>query len=244
MADSIKTLPGDEIVDTFRPTTVQLATGVTYSPQTDNYTTQRAGFVRRSGYSGATDDKPILWVETTSRRYDPQVNDYIIGTIIEKNMDQYKLDIGNCQVGFLSVIAFDGATRHNCPKLEIGELVYCRVAIVNKFLDPELTCCALVNKRDWVTGEAMFGPLKGGMLARVSVKFAHELMSDDNRVLNALGNKIRFEIAIGMNGHVWIDSETLRHTIIIINTLTKADQDPNVNVELLIDRAIQVLAGE
>jgi exosome complex component RRP40 len=243
MSDTIPTLPGDEIQDTFT-STIRLATGVSHSHTTQNYTTHRTGIASCTGYSGAGEDKPILWVETTTRRYEPQVDDYIIGTIVEKNSESYKLDIGTGQMATLSTIAFDGATRHNCPRLEVGELVYCRVAIVNRFLVPELTCCALINKRDWVTGEAMFGPLKGGMMVNVSIKFAHELMSDDNHVLNTLGNKIRFEIAIGMNGNIWVDSETIRYTIIIINTLTKADLDPNINVELLVDRAIQLLTGE
>lgn len=245
--EAIKTFPGDQVEDTFAGTTstVRLATGVTYTNQSTNYITQRSGVLRRGGYSGSSEDsdKPILWVETMGKRYDPQVDDYIIGTIVEKNMEQYQLDIGTGQIGHLSTIAFDGATRHNCPKLDVGELVYCRVAVVNRFLSPELTCRALVNKRDWVTGEAMFGPLKGGMMVTVSVRFAHQLMVDSCPVLNILGEKIQFEIAIGMNGNIWIDSESIRHTIIIINTLTKADQDSNINVEALVDRAIQVLTG-
>lgn len=244
------TLPGDGIITNHNlnssdsSSTPQLATGVEYQPIDQIYTTTQCGQLRQSndipstsGSSGTT-----LWVETNTRRYNWHVNDYIIGTIVEKNVESYKVDVGNGQYGSLSTIAFDGATVHNCPKLHIGDLIYCRVGNVNSYLTPELTCCVLDNKRDWVTGEAMFGPLTGGMVVNLSSKFVHQLLQNDNPVLNILGKKIKFDITIGMNGVVWVNSESVRHTIIIINTLSKVDAVPNIDVATMVDRAIQVLA--
>lgn len=237
--------PGDEIVYETKDT-IRLSTGVDFQINSDNYIARRCGVLRRDGYAGSSSARPILWVQSKSTRYDPQVNDLIIVTIVEKNPENYKVDLGNGQTALLSTIAFDGATRHNRPMLDVGMLVYCRVAIVNKYLEPELSCCALVNKRDWVTGESIFGELKGGMSVQLSLQLVHSFMDDataqdEDNVLNILGSKLKFEIAIGVNGVVWLNSESLRHTIVLMNVLKKYDQDRNIDVRGLADRALKIL---
>ena len=233
----IPALPGDVIVNQYTGH-LRIATGI--SPTEDDaFIVTRTGYVRKSGFAGSSFARPILWVDSNSKRYEPQVEDMIIGTITEKTPDSYKVDIGG-RHGVLSNIAFDGATRKNRPMLDVGSMVYCRVSVVNKYLDPELSCMSLVNKRDWVTGESVFGELKGGTVVKVSIRFAHELMGENPQVLDIIGNKLRFEIAIGVNGIIWINSDHVRVTIIISNILSKVDKDRDTDVDTLLDRAVRV----
>ena len=41
--------------------------------------------------------------------------------------------------------------------------------------------------------------------------------------LAALGQQIPFEVAVGMNGRVWIRADTIAHTILGSNTITRAE---------------------
>ena len=67
----------------------------------------------------------------------------------------------------LPALAFPGATKRNRPNLQVGALVYCRVAGARADTEPELSCVATRGlKRDWMTGQATFGPLRGGATVR------------------------------------------------------------------------------
>ena len=74
----------------------------------------------------------------------------VIGTVVEKHGEAYKVDIGTAQPAMLPAIAFEGATKRNRPNIPVGALVYCRVAIANKFMETELTCISVHFKKDWV----------------------------------------------------------------------------------------------
>lgn len=86
----------------------------------------------------------------------------VLGTIVEKHSENYRLDIGTAIPARLPALAFEGATKRNKPNLQVGELVYARVALSDKHMEAELTCTSPHFKKDWVTGESIFGPVKGG----------------------------------------------------------------------------------
>ena len=78
------------------------------------------------------------------------------------------------------------------------------------------------------------GPLKGGMLFDVSPAFARRLMMGTDKegrskggvvVLEEVGEKVRFEVAVGRNGKVWIDIGAVRLTIVVGQLLKKADEE-------------------
>ena len=75
----------------------------------------------------------------------------------------------------LSALAFDGATKRNKPNLSVGSLVFARVESVDPDVDPELTCKASEagvaggQKKDWVTGQGMYGELKHGTIVQVDL---------------------------------------------------------------------------
>mmetsp|Transcript_25989 Transcript_25989/g.85533 ORF Transcript_25989/g.85533 Transcript_25989/m.85533 type:complete len:89 (-) Transcript_25989:465-731(-) len=71
--------------------------------------------------------------------------------------------------GVLSALSFEGATKRNKPKLEIGSLVYCRVSNSYRDAESELSCLSLTYKKGWMTGQAVFGELEGGHMIETSI---------------------------------------------------------------------------
>lgn len=114
---------------------------------------------------------------------------------------------------FLPQLAFEGASRKTRPQLKNGDVVYARVLSVGvgPGAEIELTC---VNPATGKAEPGGLGPLSGGMVFDISVGLAARLMlpggSGGVTVLEDLGKRLEsqggFEIAVGKNGKVWVDS--------------------------------------
>ncbi|KAF9911333.1 exosome non-catalytic core subunit rrp40, partial [Lobosporangium transversale] len=142
----------------------------------------------------------------------------VIGVVVGKTVEHYKVDIGTAQPALLGVLAFEGATKRNKPDIKIGALIYCRVSLANKDMEAELEC---FNPS---TGKADgYGELKSGFLIKVSLGLARRLLDPKTLILRLLGQHIPFETAIGMNGKVWIHSAEPKHTILICNAIKNSE---------------------
>mmetsp|Transcript_25990 Transcript_25990/g.85534 ORF Transcript_25990/g.85534 Transcript_25990/m.85534 type:complete len:152 (-) Transcript_25990:164-619(-) len=127
--------------------------------------------------------------------------------------------------GVLSALSFEGATKRNKPKLEIGSLVYCRVSNSYRDAESELSCLSLTYKKGWMTGQAVFGELEGGHMIETSIGYARSLLLPENVVVNCLGRHLAYEIAVGCNGRIWIKSDSVAKTILIANAIRNAEYD-------------------
>ena len=166
-----------------------------------------------------------FWVDGAQWRYIPCVNDYVVGMVISTHRDEYRVDIGSSAYASLPTLAFNGATKRNRPRLEVGALVYARVSLANKDLEPELTCAEADGRgRGWATGEAAFGELHGGTTVRCSVAYTRDLRRMDSALLTTLGQAIPFEIAVGYNGRVWVNAGAPARTILVCNAVKNADK--------------------
>ena len=137
-----------------------------------------------------------VWVEHSSRRvrecfyypmarlkplplqYVAKQEDPVIGIVVDMDRHAegtYRISLhGTCDA-LLHKLAFDGASKKNKPDLKIGSAVYCRVSAASKFVEPQLSCQVLSGpKKDWVTGEALFGELQGGLVSRCSSGLANK----------------------------------------------------------------------
>lgn len=86
-----------------------------------------------------------------------------------------------------------------CCLLQVGALLYVRVVKANVGVNPELSCTDASGKA------AEFGPLKDGYMFETSTGLSRMLLSSPPfPVLEALGKKLSFEIAVGLNGRVWV----------------------------------------
>ncbi|KAK8789823.1 hypothetical protein WA158_006603 [Blastocystis sp. Blastoise] len=140
--------------------------------------------------------------------YIPKVGDCIIGTVINRFAEDYILDINASYSGRLAETAFEGATKRNKPFIEVGSLIYCRVQRALPGMQPELTCIAASGlRKDWASGETLFGELKQGYCFKTDSETIHQLTKGTSELLKILGSTIPFEIAIGMNNYIWMSTK-------------------------------------
>ncbi|CAO3647986.1 unnamed protein product [Cunninghamella echinulata] len=142
----------------------------------------------------------------------------VLGTIISRLGEYYKVDIGTARPAILSVTAFEGATKRNKPNLALRTLVYCRVSMANQDMESELECVnPTTSKADG------FGELKGGFVFKCSLGLCRRLLDPSTPILSLIGDHFPYEIAVGMNGRIWINSENVKHTIIIANAIQNSE---------------------
>mmetsp|Transcript_27235 Transcript_27235/g.56270 ORF Transcript_27235/g.56270 Transcript_27235/m.56270 type:complete len:380 (-) Transcript_27235:128-1267(-) len=177
------------------------------------------------------------------------VGDRVIGIIEDQkaSADYYRVQIFGSHPALLHVLNFEGATKRNRPQLEPGCLIFCRV--IKSFgggrMDPEVSCkvgggsastggsgkAAVgydddggASRKDWLTNEGTYGPLYGGTSFRVSLGLARELLSPKSVVLAALDQSgVPFEIAVGVNGMVWVNSSEAGYMIMILNAIKNSE---------------------
>lgn len=165
-------------------------------------------------------------------RYRPQPEDRIIGMVQDRagsdgnGGDLYRVEMGASHPALLSNLSFEGATKRNKPNLAIGTLIYARVTDNNdSLLDCNLSCIngphdGGVPRKDWMTNEGCYGELRGGMCTRISTGLARQLLHPDNTVLTALADhKLAFEVAVGVNGMLWMHSPLPEYTVLIQNAI-------------------------
>jgi exosome complex component RRP40 len=227
-------LPGDTALElgSYTGGTLHLGGGLTeVSPASGgtvgagSIVATRAGALRCERLKKSQGGGERLYVHAHQRRYVPLLDDTVLGVVLEKHGESFTVDIGSAHAATLPGVAFDGASRRNRPKLDIGALVHARVVGAGKHVEPELSCMSPGgNGKGWMTGESMFGELKGGYMLHCSLDLGASLLQERSPVLVELERlKLPFEIATGFNGRVWIDSTSVAHTIFISNVIAKSE---------------------
>ena len=77
--------------------------------------------------------------------------------------------------------------------------------------------------KDWVTGQSLYGELKGGHVQKCSVNLARTLLNPRCPVLETLGRAIPFELAVGVNGYFWVKAEKIQHVILVVNAILQSE---------------------
>lgn len=178
----------------------------------DVITAALCGIVHKVALPG----RPIKYFleSPTVKRYVPRLGDPVIGTVTKSTMQSYSLNINAAQLASLDALAFDGASKSNRPNLRPGDVVYCHVTRADPDVETELSCCAVGGNatKDWTTGESTFGPLYRGTIIRVPINYGKNLLEgtittnavNHNNVLAQLGERVQYEVCIGLNGAVWV----------------------------------------
>lgn len=155
------------------------------------------------------------------------MGDLVIATIHHSSVDVYYASITDYTAyATLNQLSFEGATKKTRPQLAQGNLVYARVTLANKHMDPEIECVSSS------TGKSEgLGPLTGGMIFDVSLGMARRLMlgnppvQGELSVLRDLSNHgLAFEIAVGRNGKVWVDSKNIKTTMAVGRAIQETDE--------------------
>jgi len=206
-------LPGDALpLPDNRPSSLKLGPGLLMIPTPPNPVV-----AIRSGVLHST-PKAHYWIETESRRYIPAPQESVIGVITSRNADGYRVDIGSAQNATLDALAFESATKRNRPSLKVGQLIYARVSLANRDMDPELECFdATTRKADG------FGELKEGFMVECSLGTCRRLLDPHHYLLPTVGQKFPFEVAVGMNGRVWIRTGSTKTTVALAKAIEMLD---------------------
>jgi exosome complex component RRP40 len=189
---------------------------------------------------------PRMHVESNQRRYIPYVNDVVVGVVVDRvGGDHYRVAIGAATPALLPLLAFEGATKRNRPHLAPGHVVYARVTQVptpQRFAETELSCQAPGSAKSWTSGEAIFGRLAGGTLFRISLAAARQMIRQDAPVLQQLGKQLVFELAIGMNGIVWVKGRTTRTTILVRHAIQHGIRSSPTEARRLVRQLLEAVA--
>lgn len=91
-----------------------------------------------------------------------------------------------------------------------------------KDVETELVCVDQHGRKDGL------GVLpKGGYMIKVPINICRRLLAPDSKISEFLGQKYRFEKAIGINGRIWIRARSFETTILISNFIKQLEYIPN-----------------
>ncbi|EMR66635.1 hypothetical protein MGN70_013102 [Eutypa lata] len=228
-------LPGESIDHTHIPShpkkALRLGPGLRHIPPNELVPTVAGQLV--------TDPKKnSIWVEYHGGRYIPSTGDLVIGTVTRTSGEYLYVSLSDyTSNATLPQLAFEMATKKTKPNLSAGALVYARVSLANRHMDPELECVSAT------TGKAEgLGPLVGGMLFEISLAMARRLLmrraAEEGGVvvLDELGGPsasaggLAFETAVGRNGKLWVNSESTK-TILAVGRAVVETDEQNLSVE-------------
>ncbi|XP_010447426.1 PREDICTED: putative exosome complex component rrp40 [Camelina sativa] len=219
-------VPGDVVLDLSNMTNQTIKLGSGLRQDSDAISAMRAG---KLSYS-----KPNkYWVQISHKRYIPRPEDHVLGIVVESKADNFWVDIKGPQLALLPVLAFEGGTRRNIPKFEVGTLLYRRVVKTNTGMNPEVSCTDASGKA------ASFGPLRDGFMFETSTGLSRMLLSSPTcPVIEALGKKLSFEIAVGLNGRVWVNAAAPRTVIIVSNAMMNSESLSGTQQRIMVEKLL------
>ncbi|KAM3714809.1 hypothetical protein ACJW31_01G362100 [Castanea mollissima] len=216
----LSVVPGDVVLDLSNMTNQTLKLGGGLRQNCDAISVMKAGKLRFS--------KPNkYWVESSQKR----VRDSVLGIV------NFLVEIKGPGLAFLPVLAFEGGTRRNIPKFEIGTLLYVRVVKANPGMNPKLSCTNASGKA------AEFGQLKDGYMFESSTGLSRIYAPDSPTcpVLDALGKKLSFDTAVGLNGRVWVNASSPSTVIVAANAIMNLESLSGVQQRIMVEKLIQNL---
>jgi exosome complex component RRP40 len=163
----------------------------------------------------------LNYVESAHGRYIPQVGDLVLGTVVGQFGDYYRVSLNESSPNvILNIFSFPNASKKNRPRLQTRDLIYARVSNAEKSVDVELTCIDPTTGKD-----GGFGVLNGGYCFNISTAYARFLLFTPNApILKKMVEKLQFEIAIGVNGKVWVKSDNSKSTMLCVYMISESEK--------------------
>ncbi|CCE85211.1 Piso0_004793 [Millerozyma farinosa CBS 7064] len=193
-------IPGDDVNINLGESTTTAGPGIYKNPRNQEIIPTTAGYLNVRQNKANTQN--LIYIDSNSKRYIPQVNDLVIGIITGVLGESYKVQLQDHSTNLLlSMTAFPNATKKNRPNLRVGQAVYARVSQADPNIDAEVECFDPTTGKD-----GGFGLLdESGYIFDVNLNFARDLLFNQNSpFLEKLATRCKFEIAIGMNGKIWL----------------------------------------
>ena len=228
-------IPGDEVVDVQEVEDgINVILGPGLTREGSQVICNRCGILRQK----VNPKVAMFWVDCHSKRYIASRGENVIGIINGKAGDAFRVDIGTSEYASLSFLAFEGATKKNKPTIGNGDVVYAKVMTASKDMEPEIVCVDAYGKK------AGLGELTGGgFLFNVPLHLVRRLLSPESNLLKLLGQTLKFEICIGMNGRIWIRAPMPKETICIANAIWAAEHMNNEETSAMVNKLADALMG-
>ena len=173
-----------------------------------------------------------------SKRYVATRGENVIGVVLAKVGDIFRVDIGTAEPASLSYLAFEGATKRNRPAVNVGDIVYSKLLVASSYTESELVCVDSYGKK------AGLGVLTGGgFMFSVSLNLVRKLLSPDCCLLNKLGETAPFEVAVGMNGRVWLRARSVKETMVLAQAVQAAELMTNSEIVVMCHKLTDVLSA-
>lgn len=115
--------------------------------------------------------------------------------------------------------------------------MFCKVVLANPDLEPELVCVDSTGKK------GKLGQLEDGLMFSCSINLVRKLLNEKCNLLHLLSKESPFELAAGINGRIWINSKSLQTTILLRETILKAEHAPYEGMKELVDQFATELTG-
>lgn len=173
-----------------------------------------------------------FWVDSYQKRYIPCRGETVIGTIIQKAGDIYRVDIGASEAACLPYLAFEGATKKNRPDINVGDLVFAKLLNASKDCESELICVNSYGQKH------KLGALNGGFAFDCSLNLVRKLLNENGNLFRAIQKEIQvpLEIVVGMNGRIWINARNPRDIIAVANAILAAEDLSEEEVAHMVHR--------
>ncbi|XP_059608795.1 exosome complex component RRP40 [Phlebotomus argentipes] len=166
-------------------------------------------------------------VNSFQKRYVAAKGDTVIGYVIGKSTDTFRVDIGGSEPASLSYLAFEGATKRNRPDVHVGDILFGRLVVASGDFEPELVCLDSTGlKKD------RFGVLPtDGFVFECSINLCRKMLDEKFPLTRALAKEYRFELAVGINGRIWVRGHNLRQTIGLCHAILGVEHIPRTQLE-------------
>ena len=183
-------------------------------------------------------EKKCFWVDVHSKRYVANRGENVIGVVLAKMGDTFRVDIGTAEPASLSYLAVEAATKRNRPNVNVGDLVYAKLLVASSHTEAELVCVDGYGKK------AGMGVLAGGgFMFSVSLNLVRKLLAPDCVLLTKLGECAPFETAVGVNGRVWLRARSVKETMLLAQAVNSAEYMTNEEIGLMCDKLGDIMAG-
>ncbi|XRB15412.1 exosome complex component RRP40 [Pseudoscourfieldia marina] len=193
-------------------------------------------------------------------RYTPNDGDGVVGVVVDRYAEEVKVSLGPHAAfpGVLSLLAFEGATRRNRPRINVGDVVYAVVKDAGRYEECSLACMHEADGKAHglgvLAGQAVAdGGDKGGNASTsavigVSLGLARALLdappftktTGASGVLRAIGKRVPFEVTVGANGRVWIAAESHATVSAVAQAITACE---GVAASRRVDVALEILSS-
>lgn len=110
--------------------------------------------------------------------------------------------------------------------------------LANPDLEPELVCVDSTGKK------GKLGQLgDDGLMFPCSINLVRKILNEKCSLLHLLSKETPYELAAGINGRIWINTKSLRATVLLRQTLLEAEHTPYEDMRKLVDKFATQLTG-